>query len=45
MKKTLANKGATVNRRSVATGEWLRGSRLFLTDHQAFTAAVAELLR
>ena len=39
------NKGAAANRRSVSTGEWLCGSWSFLTDHQALTAAVAELLR
>ena len=40
-----SNQSAAANRRSVATGEWLCGSWSFLTDHQAFTAAVAELLR
>ena len=39
------NKGAAANRRSVASVEWPFGSWSFLTDHQAFTAAVAELLR
>ena len=42
---TWPNKGAAANHRSVSTGEWLCGSRSFLTDHQALTAAVAELLR
>lgn len=41
----LPNKGAAANRRSVTTGEWPCDSWSFLTDHQALTAAVAELLR
>ena len=39
------NKGAAANRRSVSTVEWLCDSWSFLAGHQAFTAAVAELLR
>jgi hypothetical protein len=39
------NKGASANRRSVSVTEWPCGSWPFLTDHQALTAAVAELLR